>query len=338
MRSLILLLSTLAITGTTALRASHNFGGEFRYTYLSALTYEIEVRLYYNVLDPPDQPFIVIYTGDGGADTVAQEGSETLFSDCGDVMRYYSTQHTYSGPGVYSLSLRSPNRRAGIVNIPNSVDTPLCFDAEIVVGGFADWSPVLNNHLSNSYYAGTTFTHELQATDPDGDSLTYELLPPLGYECGPIPGYQFPDDVLPWQDTSMVDGHGIFTWTSPQIAGLYTIAIRCFEWRNGELLGHVTRDMTFCAVPPLTGVDDGPIHGTAHILQSPFNGPIVVVSEGFRPSYVDILDMRGALVECVRLSGTHTTIATDEMAAGIYLVKMTDIKGMITIGRFVVAR
>lgn len=53
---------------------------------------------------------------------------------------------------------------------------------------------------------------------------------------------------------------------------------------------------------------------------------------------IDILDMRGAVVECVRLSGTQTTIATDEMAAGIYLVKMTDIKGIITTGRSVVAR
>ena len=338
MRSLTVLFTAICIAGTSALLASHNFGGEFRYTYLSPLTYEIEVRLYYNAFDPPDQPNIVIYTGDGGADTVAQAGNETLLSNCGDVMRYYITQHTYSGPGLYTLSLRRPYRRAGIVNIPNSVDIPLCFNAEIIVGGFADSSPIFNNHLSYSYYSGGTFTHELQATDPDGDSLTFELLPPLGDECGPIPGYLFPDDVSAGQDTSMVDGQGIFTWTALQLAGFYTVALRCSEWRDGQLIGHVTRDMTFCIVPPFTGVEDGAVFGSMRILQASLNGPIVVVSEGLDLSDVDILDTRGALVESVRPSGTRTLIATEQMTPGVYFVRMPEDNGTITTGRFIVAR
>ena len=337
MRSPTVLFTALAIAGTSTLLASHNFGGEFRYTHLSALTYEIEVRLYFNVFDPPDQPLIVIYTGDGGADTIAQAGSETLMSDCGDVMRYYVTQHTYPGPGLYSLSLRSPNRRAGIVNVPNSVDIPLCVNAELIVGGFPDSSPRFNNHLSYSYYSGSTFTHELQATDPDGDSLTYALVPPLGDGCGPIPGYQFPDDVLPGQDTSMVDGEGVFTWTSPQLGGFYTIAIQCSEWRDGQLIGHVTRDMTFCVSAPFTGIEPGRELSALTILQSSLAGPITMLSEGLRQMRIDVFDMRGAIVRSLRPSQDRVTLDVDAFADGVYSVRAVDADGRSVTGRFVVA-
>ena len=86
------------------------------------------------------------------------------------------------------------------------------------------------------------------AYDPDGDIITYELIPCAGYEGDPLPGYIYPEDVFAGPDTFTIDEQtGDVVWQVPGVVGEYNIAIRIEEWRsvNGTLIkvGEVVRDM-----------------------------------------------------------------------------------------------
>ncbi|MEO1383986.1 MAG: hypothetical protein AAFV78_12215, partial [Bacteroidota bacterium] len=61
---------------------------------------------------------------------------------------------------------------------------------------------------------------------------------------GPILGYSFPDDPLFINGPIEMDSvTGLITWNTPNEAGIYNISYVVEEYRNGNLLGYVQRDM-----------------------------------------------------------------------------------------------
>jgi hypothetical protein len=167
--------------------------------------------------------------------------------------------------------------------------------------------------------------------------LSFDLVVPLGDECAPIVGYLLPDEIVPGPYSTTVNGAGVLQWNAPQIQGFYTVAIRCTEWREGEMIGAVTRDMMFCALLPFTAVpeENGP---SLVVLQTLPDGPISIRINDWSGSSIDIFEAGGALTQHVRPTGIQTTLPTDELTPGVYVLKATDTKGGITAGRFVVTR
>lgn len=317
---------------------ANRYGGELRYTHISGLTYGIEVRLYSSSFSPPDAPWVLVYLGDGAVDTVPPMDSEVFPAECGDQLRIYSLQHTYSGPGIYSIHAWTPNREPGILNLEGSAEIPLCVDAMLLVSpGLENTSPVFANPLVFSYYAGQVLTHELQPYDADGDSLVFELVAARGFDCSPIPSYTFPDVLTPGPDTATVNSAGLFQWNAPQLSGFFTIAILCTEWRDGQMIGAVTRDMMLCVSASFTSFTDRS-SSPVTISQASLDGPVVLGSNAQTGSRIDILDTRGALLNSLRPTSTRTLIATDAMATGMYVVIVSDEHGSTTTGRFIVAR
>lgn len=105
--------------------------------------------------------------------------------------------------------------------------------------------------------AGQPFTFNQGAFDPDGDSLSYELGPcysgalaPVGYNSG----YSPQQPLGPSWDVQMNPLTGDITFT-PNPTGNEVVGVMCIrvkEWRNGVLIGQITRDMQITAIPGCT--------------------------------------------------------------------------------------
>ncbi len=332
------LLTLSAICFSTGASATHLCGGELRYSHIEGLTYQLEVRFYLDSGSPGDVTDGILSYGDGSVDTIPSASDLALGSDCCDRLRTYIGQHTYPAPGAYHPSVIALNRKAGVVNIPGSLDVPMCIRAMLLVSpSLTNRSPEFTNHAIFSYFNGSVLTHELQPFDADGDSLSFMIIEPEGEDCASVPGYQFPNEVVPGPYTISVSSDGVFQWNSPQLAGLYTIAIRCTEWRDGAVIGEVDRDMILCVSPLLTAIPDASATKLL-ITQGSLDGTVSLHTGSCMGCRVDILDARGALVRQLVTTGSRSLIATDAMTPGVYLVKLTDAEGSIDAGRLVVAR
>ncbi|MBK9076937.1 MAG: hypothetical protein IPL77_18585 [Flavobacteriales bacterium] len=250
------LLLLVALTVCSQVHASHIYGGEIRYQHLSGHTYAIDVILFVrsSSVDPTDQ--LILDLGDGSWDTIGWAESDLLPNDTSwwDVARVtYPTLHSYLGSGSYTLQVSSQNRNEGILNIPNSVNQEFCLRALLVI------DPLLGPNSSVHFtapqndagFSWSTWLHHPVPDEPDGDSLSFDLVEPRGMGCGNIPGYQEPFEVgsVPGSWNGVDPVNGTFAWYFPKLSGEYVFAIRAREWRNGTLIGEVTRDMSLVISP-----------------------------------------------------------------------------------------
>jgi gliding motility-associated-like protein len=252
LRTLLLFLLLLAAGRSWA---THNQAGEILVCHVGGLTYSVTIVTHTNPASPADRPEFVLEWGDGDIDTIPRQSANVITVAGIQVQRnVYVAEHTYWGPGIYTLQYIDPNRVAGVVNIPGSVNVPMCVQSQIIVipNGNDCLPQFLNPPLQNACL-GVCWEHNPGAYDVDGDSLSYELRPCLGYDTSeppdgygdPIEGYLFPDQVQPGANNqySIDPVTGTITWCSPQEQGIYNIAFAVIEWRNGVQIGWVGRDM-----------------------------------------------------------------------------------------------
>ncbi|GGK59246.1 hypothetical protein GCM10011405_04180 [Rufibacter glacialis] len=171
----------------------------------------------------------------------------------------YRFEHTYSGPGTYLVTYVAQSRNMGVVNISNSVSQTFFLQSTLTVDPLlgVNRSPRLRILPLDVAVRNQVFVHNPGAYDPDGDSLSFKLVAPKDFSsndaCGrPIgrdaQGYQGLENFLGRADPSGPAGYalnrntGQLTWNTPGIIGEFALALVVEEWRNGRLIGQVTRD------------------------------------------------------------------------------------------------
>jgi gliding motility-associated-like protein len=243
--------------------ATHQRAGEITFRVVPGkgiLTYEVTVITYSYAPSPADRNFLELDFGDGTKDTVTRMNGPSGINPAGlfcqhigeivapDIKKnIYIKIHTYSGQGVFKISLTDPNRNYGIVNIPNSVEVPLYVETMLTINPFigAHNSPQLMLPPIDNGCINNVFRHNAGAYDPDGDSLSFKLVPCRTTGGINIPGYKYPNQVDPDHPGSFViDAKtGDITWDKPTLQGEYNFAFLIEEWRSGVRIGYVTRDM-----------------------------------------------------------------------------------------------
>lgn len=192
----------------------------------------------------------------------------------------YRTRHKFPGPGAcYLINFTDPNRISAIVNIndTNSVNIPFYIETELCIddnlGETSNDSPVLLQSPISYGCLDERYEHNPNAFDPNGDSLSYELVFPKMARDRPVSNYKDPDDVNGNQPGtfSLNPVTGELVWDSPKRVGIYNIAIRIVEWRRvlgqgggsfRKKMGYVVRDMqiiiTRCnnSPPVIAPIDD----------------------------------------------------------------------------------
>lgn len=222
--------------------ATHQKAAELTVEHVSGYTYRAVLVTYTFTQSPVDRPEIELAWGDGTIELVSRSSVQYLENDT--KMNRYVAEHTYSGPGIYTLYMEDPNRNSGVINVPNSVLTYMYVSTSILISpwlGEGSSTPVTTHRpVDDNACLGKRFTHNPGAYDPDGDSISYRLIPCRTVNGEDVPGYTYPIA----NDTFCIHPQtGTLLWQSPMAQGEYNVAILMEEWRNGIKLGHVTRDM-----------------------------------------------------------------------------------------------
>jgi len=223
--------------------ATHQRAAEITFRHLSDNMYEITLISYTFTPSPANayRDYLTINWGDGTFSEIPRIEITYLPDDI--TYNKYQITHDFPGPSTYTISCEDPNRNGGILNIPNSINTPLFIYSELMISPFiggADNSPVLLIPPVDNGCVNQIFYHNPGAYDADGDSLSYRLVPCRGALGQIIPGYTYPQAS---NSLTLNPVTGDLIWDSPVQQGEYNIAILIEEWRNGFKIGSVLRDM-----------------------------------------------------------------------------------------------
>lgn len=252
----------LLIFVSANLFATHNRAGEITFTHVSGLTYEVTVVTYVKESSTAERPNLGIFWGDGTSlDSIERVSQDPLGNDI--EKNTYIARHTYPGasPSPYVIRVEDPNRNSGSMNIPNSINVIFYLQTELYINPFLgiNNSPILLNPPIDNACVGFIYVHNPGAIDLDGDSLYYTLSPSLRENGALIPNYQFPQA----SNFITIDNFtGDLVWDSPIALGEYNVGILIEEFRNGNKIGSILRDMQItvvggCDPPPnITGVSD----------------------------------------------------------------------------------
>ncbi len=199
-----------------------------------------------------DEDTITIEWGDGLvalAGRVNGPGNKGVLLGNDIKLNIYEAFHTYSGRSTYVISTTDHNRNDGIINIPNSVFTPMHIATTYTFLNpqfqGCNSTPIILQPPIDFGCVGKKFVYNPNAYDPDGDSLAFILTKPLFSNGVPVPGYVFPQYINPGSNNqfSMNPVTGDIIWEAPQKAGEYNIAMYIIEYRNGTAIDTTIRDM-----------------------------------------------------------------------------------------------
>jgi|GEM_PF-6798641 len=158
----------------------------------------------------------------------------------------------------YVVSWERCCRNGSIKNIVNPLDEGMVLTAQIPNTALCNSSPTFNELAPVFICVLDPFGFDHSATDPDGDQLVYALTTPFsgGTPQEPAPMSDPPPyDMVTWQPpfglSDVIGGNptmdinsntGILT-ARPDELGQYVVSVSVYEYRNGQLLSEVKRDM-----------------------------------------------------------------------------------------------
>ncbi|NQY08891.1 MAG: gliding motility-associated C-terminal domain-containing protein [Flavobacteriales bacterium] len=245
----ILLILSIFFTVIVESYGTHNRAGEITYTGISVLEYEVKIVIYTKYVASSSSNVIrndmPISWGDGTSENIQRTDSVMVEAEVRKTT--YVGRHTYKGPGTYVMSVIDPNRNEGVINMTYSKEVPFYIETMLKIHAFlgANVSCELLNPPLEHAAQGEIFIHNPGAFDPDGDSLSYKLIPCKGSQGLDIATYTYPS-AHPTGGNNKISVNpytGDLTWDSPQEIGEYNVAMLIEEWRDGILVGTITRDM-----------------------------------------------------------------------------------------------
>jgi gliding motility-associated-like protein len=252
----LLFVAGLLMIGFSA-EATHNRAGEISIEPIDECTLNrvrATIRTYTKASSvAADRDSLLICWGDGICEMVARSNGGGFGVLLPNDTKYneYIAIHQYAGRASYQISMTDPNRNGEILNVnfPNSETVAFHLQTNYTFpncqfGGF-NFTPSLEQPPIDIGCVGQRFEHNPNAFDPDGDSLSYELIVPLQDVDTPVPNYLWPDQVGVSADNNydLNEVTGDFIWDAPQTAGEYNIAMYIISWRNGSPIDTVLRDM-----------------------------------------------------------------------------------------------
>lgn len=163
-----------------------------------------------------------------------------------------------NNPNGYHLAWGRCCRNQTIVNLTEPGAYGAMFTAFIPNTALCNSSPVFTNDLPTYICQNSFFDFDHSATDPDGDSLVYRITTPFhaGDPLDPIPDptppphqtvlFRHPfslDDPMGGNPPLAIDARTGRIQTIPDRLGQFVFSVSVFEYRNGQLLGEVKRDI-----------------------------------------------------------------------------------------------
>ncbi|MCL2028588.1 MAG: gliding motility-associated C-terminal domain-containing protein [Bacteroidales bacterium] len=242
MKKIWLFISFFLSVGT--LQATHQKAAEITYRHVDENTYAFTLVTYTYLGSLADRPTLdIVWRGQGGGGQMLNVPRLRHMDYHADSTResHYEFSITFPGSGTYIISMEDPNRNGGVINLPNSINTPIYVET-ILIHNTAimprNSSPTLLNKPIDNGCVGVPFMHNPGAFDPDGDSLSFRLVNCRGAGGLEISRYSFP---AASDSISLNAITGDLIWASPVLEGEYNLAILIEEFRRDREIGTVMR-------------------------------------------------------------------------------------------------
>ncbi|MDO8367946.1 MAG: gliding motility-associated C-terminal domain-containing protein [Saprospiraceae bacterium] len=257
MKQKLLLPLLVFLAAPIALFATHNRAGEIHIEQIGPLTIRATVITWTKTSSVnADRDTLEINWGDGQIQKVRRSngfGNPPQGVPLANDIKYniYVAEHMYAGADSFVISMTDQNRIGGIINVnpPASDNIPFHIQTTYIFQdsqfGGSNTTPLLLQPPIDNACIGKPFKHNPNASDPDGDSLSYALIVPMQGPGVEVPNYSFPNEIMPGLNNAfqLDPVSGDILWLSPQVAGIYNIAFTIISWRKGRLIDITIRDM-----------------------------------------------------------------------------------------------
>lgn len=170
-------------------------------------------------------------------------------------------------PGGYNLVYQRCCRGPNVTNLISPEDTGLTLMTHITginSNALINSAPRFNNYPPLVICNNDELVFDHSASDPDGDSLAYELIRPFAgaTDVNPMPqpppsppyfpvnfagGFFAGNPLGPGATITINPASGLLL-ADPELTGLFVVGIRVSEYRNGQLIGVSDRDFLFKVV------------------------------------------------------------------------------------------
>ena len=230
----------------TAGHASHLMGGEITVSVDSNNTAYFILKLYRDVneIPLPGTASISINSTMGPSSNLSLNRTKTLTINGA----YPSEVHFYEGSmplnyyGKFTAAYSVCCRNAGIVNLGNSGGDSFYISTEFTsFQGSANSTPVFLNLPLITFPLDSIWTYNPMPVDAEGDSLFWAIDTPMAAINQQVNGYTTPTANANGP-LSMNPQSGEISWSADQM-GNYQLAVVVHEFRNGQPLGYIVRDM-----------------------------------------------------------------------------------------------
>jgi gliding motility-associated-like protein len=277
----------MSVMGTKPLRATHIVGGEIYYDCLGGNNYTITMKMYrdcINGVPPFDNPasigvfdpitgFLItsLFLSNPTITTISSTISVPCYAPspgtvCEEEAIYTTTANLPPSANGYLLVYQRCCRNNIIVNLVNPGQQGSTISTLIPpLSVTCNSSPRYNYYPPIYLCVGVPLIFDHSATDPDGDSLAYELCNPLAGAdtLNPMPQppnpppYSSVNYVSPYNGGNPIGASpplfcdpitGFITGT-PNMLGTWVVAVCCKEYRNGVLINKSLRDFQFTVLP-----------------------------------------------------------------------------------------
>jgi len=220
--------------------AQKYYSGHFEYTHYYNFTYRLDLLLCVHA-DSLMPDTVSINPGHGDMKKIPLADTKTTGNN--SLLYRYSTFHTFSSWGIYTLQyMDSSSHRYGI-NMPNPV--PFFIEGEVGISPFfTNNSAVLNDKPLVIVRKNNPFTYNACAVDYTelnyitGNDLLFEWLITNN-------SYFIP------QGMSLNEKSGEITWENPDSIGLYNFSIKITERKQNVTVGYIVKNIVFCVVDSL---------------------------------------------------------------------------------------
>lgn len=247
--------------------------------------------------------------------------------------------------GGYTLAYQRCCRSGIIGNLADPLNEGMTITTTIPDPSLAteNNSPVFDNYPPTAFCMGIPIFFNHEATDADGDSLSYEFCNGIAggsvYNPFPVPaasppyedvvylfpfsgGYPFNTDP-PLAINTIT---GLITGT-PEAIGVFSLAVLVKEYRNGNLIGEHRREMaevyTYPGLP--TGISNMPHNDEVTIYPVPSSATLNIAQGSTKKiTEVKIFDLSGRMLynEKIGQSGETFSISLSNLCNGQYRLQL----------------
>lgn len=227
--------------------STHELGGQISATDLGSSSYQVKIKLWVDSSSAVINNLVYQKQVSGTVTNESATLDNNQYIGNGIAELTYLDTLGLNAMASYKLVYSICCRNGAISNVTSPSMQDFCISTTINNNpSITNSTPEFMNTPDFLSSPNDTLSHNPLAVDPDGDSLVFTWMNPLGANTTPLPMTMipYPSSGIPFTVDAVT---GEINWI-PAMTGTYVYAVKVEEYRNGTLLSTAMRDaeVTIC--------------------------------------------------------------------------------------------